>query len=50
MVLYGRVRIALTVVKANSLLLRGSRDRTNPRCPQMGDGAAFNDWRIRQEA
>ena len=50
MVFYVRVRMALAVVKANSLLLRGSRDRARPRRPQMGDGAAFNDWRLRQEA
>ena len=33
MVYYVRVRMAIVVVRANSLLIRGSRDRQRPRCP-----------------
>ena len=50
MVFYVRVRMAVAVVRANSLLFRGSRDRAKA-CPtMMGDGAALSDWQLRQEA
>ena len=45
MVYYVRVRMAIAVVRANSLLIRGSRDRQRPRCPLIPDGAALGDWR-----
>ena len=50
MVFYVRVRMALAVVRANSLLFRGSRDRAKARPPMMGDGAALSNWQLRQEA
>ena len=46
MIFYVRVRMALAVVRANSLLIRGSRDRQRPRHPAIADRAAFNDWRF----
>jgi len=49
MVYYVRVRMSLAVVKANSLLIRGSRDNQRPRRPQLTDGAAMNDWRTGSE-
>ena len=49
MVFYVRVRMALAVVKANSLLIRGSRDRQKPRRPQISDRASMYDWRVDQE-
>ena len=45
MVYYVRVRMAITVVHANSLLIRGSRDRQQPQRPLIPDGAALGDWR-----
>ena len=45
MVYYVRVRMAIAVVRANSLLIRGSRDRQRPRRPLIPDGAALGDWR-----
>ena len=45
MVYYVRVRMAIAVVRANSLLIRGSRDRQQPRRPLIPDGAALGDWR-----
>ena len=48
MVFYVRVRMALAVVRANSLLFRGSRDRAKARPPLVRDGAALNDWQLRQ--
>ena len=45
MVYYVRVRMAIVVVRANSLLIRGSRDRQRPRRPLIPDGAALGDWR-----
>ena len=44
MVYYVRVRMALAVVKANSLLIRGSRDRQRASRPQIVDGSAMLDW------
>ena len=44
MVQYVRVRMTITVVRANSLLIRGSRDRTGARRPQIEDGYAMLDW------
>jgi len=44
MVHYVRVRMALAVVRANSLLIRGSRDRQRASRPQIVDGSAMNDW------
>ena len=37
MVYYVRVRMAIAVVRANSLLIRGSRDRQQPRRPLIPD-------------
>ncbi len=45
MVFYVRVRMALLVVQANSLLIRGSRDhRQRASRPQIVDGSAMLDW------
>jgi hypothetical protein len=49
MVYYDRVRMAIMVVRANSLLIRGSRDRQRPRCPLIPDGAALGDWQTWQD-
>ncbi len=40
-----RVRMAIAVVRANSLLIHGSHDRQRPRRPLIPDGAALGDWR-----
>ena len=45
MVFYVRVRMALSVVKSNSLLIRGSRDQQRQRRPIINDGAAMYDRR-----
>jgi hypothetical protein len=45
MVYYVRVRMAIAVVRANSLLIRGSRDRQQPWSPLIPNGAALGDWR-----
>jgi hypothetical protein len=44
MVYYVRVRM-IAVVRANSLLICGSRDRQRPWRPLIPDGAALGDWR-----
>ena len=44
MVQYVRVRMTIAVVRANSLLIHGSWDRTGARQPQIGDGYAMLDW------
>jgi len=49
MVYYVRIRMAIAVVRANSLLIRGSRDRQRPRCPVISDRHAMNDWRTWSE-
>ena len=41
MVYYVRVRMAIAVVRANSLLIRGSRDRQRPRRPLIPGGAVL---------
>jgi hypothetical protein len=45
-VYYVRVRMAIVVVRADSLLICGSRDRQQPRRPLIPDGATLGDWRI----
>ena len=45
MVYYVRIRMAIAVVRANSLLIRGSRDQQRPRRPVISDRHAMNDWR-----
>ncbi len=45
MVYYVRVKMAIVVVRANSLLIHGSHDRKQPRRPLIPDGAALGDWR-----
>ncbi len=50
MVYYVRVRMAIAVVCANSLLIHGSRDRQQPRRPLIPDGAALEDWRTWQDS
>jgi hypothetical protein len=45
MVYYVRVRMALAVIRANSLLIRGSRDCQKNRRPVINDRAAMYDWR-----
>jgi hypothetical protein len=49
MVYYVRVRMAIAVVRANSLLIRGSRDQQSPRRPLIPDGASLGDWQTWQE-
>jgi hypothetical protein len=49
MVYYVRIRMAIAVVRANSLLIRGSRDRQRPRRPVISDRHAMNDWRTWSE-
>ncbi len=44
MVYYVKVRMAIAVVCANSLLIRGSRDQQRPRRPLIPNGAALGDW------
>ena len=44
MVYYVRVRMAIAVVRANSLLIHGSRDRQRPWRPLIPDGVALGDW------
>ncbi len=44
MVYYVRVRIAIAVVQANSLLICGSWDQQQPRRPPIPDRAALGDW------
>ena len=44
MVYYVRVRMALAVVRANSLLIYGSRVRQRPRPPINSDRAALQEW------
>ena len=44
MVYYVRVRMAITVFRVNSLLIRGSRDRQCPCRPLIPDGAALGNW------
>ena len=45
MVAYVRTRMALAVVRANTLLIRGSRSR-RARRPHIDEGAAMNGWRV----
>jgi hypothetical protein len=45
MVYYVWIRMAIAVVRANSLLIRGSRDQQRPRRPVISDRHAMNDWR-----
>jgi hypothetical protein len=49
MVYYVRVWMAIAVVRANSLLIRGSRDRQHSRHPLNPDGAALGDWQTWQD-
>ena len=42
-------RMALSVVKANSLLIRGSRERQRPRRPYISDRFAMYDWQTWSE-
>jgi hypothetical protein len=44
MVYYVRVWMSIAVVHAISLLIRGSRDRQQPRRPLIPDGAALGEW------
>jgi hypothetical protein len=45
MVGYVRTRMCLAVLRANTLLIRGSRDRRSRARPLMDDGAAMVGWR-----
>jgi hypothetical protein len=49
MVYYVRVQMAIAVVCANSLLIRGSRDQQQPHCPLIPDRASLGDWRTWQD-
>jgi hypothetical protein len=44
MVFYVRVRMAIAVVRAHNLLIRGSRDQQRPRCPLIPNGATLDGW------
>ena len=44
MVFYVRVQMALVVVRATSLLFRGSGDGAKARPPMVRDGAALSNW------
>jgi hypothetical protein len=44
MVYYVRVRMAIAVVQAISLLVCGSWDQQQFQCPLIPDGAALGDW------
>ncbi len=44
MVQYVRVRMSLVVVRANSLLIRGSHERRGVVRPRINDGYAMLDW------
>ena len=44
MVQYVRVRMSLAVVRANSLLIRGCRERRGIVRPRISDGYAMFDW------
>jgi hypothetical protein len=44
MVYYVRIRMAIAVAHANSLLIRGSRDPQRSRRPVISDRHAMNDW------
>ena len=48
MVAYVRTRMALAVVRANSLLVRGSRQR-RARRPLIDEGAAMEGWQTWRE-
>ena len=49
MVQYVRVRMSLAVVRANSLLIRGSRERQGVGRPRISDGYAMLDWQTRTD-
>ena len=49
MVYYVLIRMAIAMVRANSLLIRGSRDRQRPHRPVISDRHAMNDWRTWSE-
>ena len=49
MVYYVWIQMAIAVVRANSLLIRGSRDWQRPRCPVISDQHAMNNWRTWSE-
>lgn len=49
MVFCVKVRMALSVVRANSLLIRGSRVRQKPHRPLILDRASMMDWSHRTE-
>jgi hypothetical protein len=49
MVYYVRVRMAIAVVCANSLLIHGSRDQQKPWPPLIPDRAVLGDWQTRQD-
>ena len=49
MVYYVWIQMAIAVVRPNSLLIRGSRDRQRHRRPVISDRHAMNDWRTWSE-
>jgi hypothetical protein len=49
MVYYVRIRMSIAVVHANSLLIRGSRDRQCPCCVVIFDRHAMNNWQTWSE-
>ena len=49
MVFYARMIIALAIVRANRLLIHGSRDRQKPCRPQISDRVSMYNWRVNRE-
>jgi hypothetical protein len=45
MVGYVRTRMCMSVLRANTLLIRGSRERRSRSNPHLDDGAAMAGWR-----
>ncbi len=44
MVYYVRIWMVIAVVRANSLLIHGSRDQQQPQRPLIPDRAALSNW------
>ena len=49
MAFYVQVKMVIAVVRANNLLIRGSRDQHKPRHLQIADEATMYDWRVHHD-
>ncbi len=49
MVYYVWIRMSIAVVRANSLLIRGSKDQQCSHCPAIFDQHAMNNWQTWSE-